>query len=90
MNRIPDDEELSNLRSLSQQLQSMAKDFDHRIQEGQGRHSVLNQKYQDQVRVVEAILSQLHAQARYLDMLENQKKLVENDLDQLAGLFHPV
>lgn len=66
------------------------RELDRQLEQGRNDCAAIQYRYEEQIRAMEGTRSELLATNRFIKMLEAQKLVVQNDLDQLQGLLHPI
>lgn len=89
-NRILADDELLDLRVMKETHIRLANTINEEVERARHAHEALVQKYQEQIRTLEATQSQLHASKRSLDILVAQQPAQLAEAERLSGLIHPI
>ncbi|KIM24524.1 hypothetical protein M408DRAFT_26993 [Serendipita vermifera MAFF 305830] len=82
-NRVPTDRELISLREIASRKGELLKSINSQLSEAQGRYDEIMARY-------ESILSELHAAKRHAAMLQTQKAMISNEMNEICGVLHPV
>lgn len=87
---MPETTELNTLRNLAQHNLRLIKDLDSELEQRRNDRTAIQERYEEQLEVLESIQSELSAMNSFMGMLEKQKGAIEAELDKITGLIHPI
>lgn len=89
-NRVPTDRELTSLRAIASRKKELLNGFDAQISVAQATYAEIVARHEKQLAVLESILSELAAAKQYMAMLQVQKATVDNEMNEICGVLHPI
>jgi hypothetical protein len=89
-NRIPTDAELASLTELKKMHSRFAHQFEEEITSAQTKHQRILARYEQQLRELEGIQSQLHESKKALQVLQDQYLVHQAEVERLSGITHPI
>lgn len=89
-NRVPNERELQTLRSIAKSKSDLAESIQRRILEARAAHEEALERFRAQQLVLDALLSEVHTTKQFVDVLETQKKSLEDEMNDIRGLLNPI
>lgn len=89
-NRVPTDKELASLRAIASRKKEISETMGTQISEAQATYDKIKARHEEQLAVLESIQSELHAAMQHTAMLQTLKEIVDNEMNEICGVIHPI
>jgi hypothetical protein len=89
-NRIPSLKEVETLRILRLQNLQLGDNIKAQLSATREAHHKIQARYNKILEEMESIQSELNASQRYIALLERQETVLQEDIERISGLIHPM
>ncbi|KIM19500.1 hypothetical protein M408DRAFT_31165 [Serendipita vermifera MAFF 305830] len=89
-NRVPTSRELTSLRAIASRKEELSNSMNKQISEAQATYDEIIARHENQMAILESIQSEMHAAKQYVNLLQAQKAIFDNEMNELCGVLHPI